>query len=64
MYENLEEKYENSVFQFLKICKLRRFEHLAISNLIGQLEKNILGCAMIWKLGQRKVHCTKNKVFH
>ena len=39
MYENLEEKYENSVFQFLKICKLRRFERLAISNLIGQLEK-------------------------
>ena len=39
MYENLEEKCENSVFQFLKICKLRRFEHLAISNLIGQLEK-------------------------
>ena len=28
--EHLWEKYKNSVFQILKICKKRTFEHLAI----------------------------------
>ena len=49
MYDNLQEKYKNSVFQILKICK-------AFSNFDFNLtirEKNTLGCAIVWKQGFR-----------
>ena len=45
MYENLQGKYKNSVFQILKIRK-------ALSNFDFNLtirEKNVLACAIVWK---------------
>ena len=45
MYEKLQGKYKNSVFQILKIRK-------ASSDFDFNLtirEKNILGCAIVWK---------------
>ena len=43
MYDNLQEKYKNSVFQILKICKaLSNFDfNSTIRN------KNALGCAIV-----------------
>ena len=38
MYENLQEKYKNNLFQILKICKIIALERLAILILIRQLE--------------------------
>ena len=39
MYDNLHEKYKNSVSQILKICKIRTLECLAILISIRQLGK-------------------------
>ena len=45
MYENLQEKYKNSVFQNLKVCKaLSNFDFNSAIR-----KKNILGCAIAWK---------------
>ena len=30
MYDNFQEKYKNSVFQILKICKIRTLERLQV----------------------------------
>ena len=43
MYDNLQEDYKNSIFQILKICKIRTLERLAIVTLFGQLEKEYTG---------------------
>ena len=43
MYDNLQEKYKNTIFQILKICKIITVERLAILILIRQLEKKYSG---------------------
>ena len=43
MYENLQEKYKNNLFQILKICKIIALERLAILILIRQLENKYTG---------------------
>ena len=44
MYDNLQEKYKNSVFQILKYSK-----RLVILILIRHLGKYTLGCTIVWK---------------
>ena len=34
MYDNLQEKYKNSIFQILKVCKIRALKRLVILILI------------------------------
>ena len=46
IYGNIQEKYKNSVFQVLKICKIRTLERLAILILTRQ---EALGWAIVWK---------------
>ena len=45
MYDNLLEKYKNSVFQILKICKA--FSNFNFNSTIRK--KNTLNCATVWK---------------
>ena len=44
MYHDLQEKYKNSVFQILKICKA--FSNFDFKSTVG---KNTLGRAIVWK---------------
>ena len=43
MYDNLQEKYKNSVSQILKIRKIKTLERLAILILLRQLGKKYIG---------------------
>ena len=45
MYDKLLEKYKNSIFQILKICKA--FSNFDFNSTIRK--KNTVGCAIIWK---------------
>ena len=45
MYDKFQEKYKNSVFHILKICKA--FSNFDFNATIRK--KNTLGCAIIWK---------------
>ena len=45
MYDNFQEKYKNSVFQILKICKV--FSNFDFNLTVRK--KNTLGCAIVWK---------------
>ena len=45
--EHLQEKYKNSIFQILEICKIKTLERLGILILIRQLGKNTLGCTNV-----------------
>ena len=60
MYDNLQEKYKNSIFQILKVCKIRTLKRLVILILIRQSVKNTLGCAIVQKRGHRKVFVKKS----
>ena len=57
MYDNFHEKYKNSVFQILKICKaFNNFDfNSTIKKKIHWYIRKKIHCTIVWKSGHRKV---------